>query len=144
MKMLIEKGRVCLKTAGREAGKYCVVLEHPHDGFVTVAGPKNVTGVKRRKCSIFHIEPTEHLIDVGGATDMELESGWKNSGLIEKLGIETPQKRKPGKAVKERPLDARVKYAEKKTAENKAKPKPKAASAKPPPAAKPKTEKGSK
>jgi len=121
IKMLIEKGRVCLKIAGREAGKYCIVLEQPRDGFVTVAGPKTVTGVKRRKCSIFHIEPTAEMIDVGGSTDMELESGWKSSGLIEKLGITIPQKRKPGKAVKERTLDARVASAEKKASENKLK-----------------------
>jgi large subunit ribosomal protein L14e len=105
--MLIEKGRVCLKIAGREAGKYCIVLEQPREGFVTIAGPKAVTGVKRRKCSIFHIEPTEHMIDVGGATDMELESGWKGSGLIEKLGIQLPEK-KAAKTAKERPRDARI------------------------------------
>jgi large subunit ribosomal protein L14e len=123
--MLIEKGRVCLKIAGREAGKYCIVLEQPRDGFVTVAGPKAVTGVKRRKCSIFHIEPTAHMLETGGATDSELEAGWKSSGLIEKLGIVIPQKRKPGKAVKERPRDARMQSAEKRTTENKSKPKAK-------------------
>lgn len=110
--MLIEKGRVCLKTAGREAGKYCVVLEQPREGFVTIAGPKAITGVKRRKCSIFHIEPTENMLDVGGATDMELESGWKSSGLIEKLGIKIPEKHAAKKA-KERPRDARIAKASK-------------------------------
>jgi large subunit ribosomal protein L14e len=142
MKMLIEKGRVCLKIAGREAGKYCIVLEQPRDGFVTIAGPKAVTGVKRRKCSIFHIEPTEHMLETGGATDSELESGWKSSGLVEKLGIVIPQKRKPGKAVKERSRDARVQPAEKRTAENKAS--RKAAPAKPSQPAKKQPEKGSK
>jgi large subunit ribosomal protein L14e len=117
--MLIEKGRICLKTAGREAGKYCVVLEQPREGFVTIAGPKAVTGVKRRKCSIFHIEPTEHMLETGGATDMELESGWKGSGLIEKLGIKVPEKKKAAKQQKERPRDSRIAKA--------AKPKEKAA-----------------
>jgi large subunit ribosomal protein L14e len=105
---MIGKGRVCLKTAGREAGRYCVVLEQPHEGFVTIAGPKTVTGVKRRKCSMFHIEPTQYLMDTGGGTDMELESGWKGSGLIEKLGIQISEKRKTAKVAKERPRDARV------------------------------------
>ncbi|MEM5814536.1 MAG: hypothetical protein QXD77_01855 [Candidatus Aenigmatarchaeota archaeon] len=116
--MLIEKGRVCLKIAGREAGKYCVVLEQPKEGFVTIAGPKTVTGVKRRKCSVFHIEPTENMIEVGGSTDSELESAWKGSGLIEKLGITVPQKR-AAKKTGERPRDARIATSEKKTTENK-------------------------
>ena len=109
--MLIEKGRVCLKIAGREAGKYCIVLEQPHEGFVTVAGPKAVTHVKRRKCSIFHIEPTEHVLDAGGATDTELESAWKSSGLIDKLGISVPEKR-AAKQSKPKPVDHRIAAAE--------------------------------
>ena len=112
--MLIEKGRVCLKIAGREAGKYCVALEQPREGFVTIAGPKNITRVKRRRCSIFHIEPTEHTVDVGGGTDMELESGWKGSGLIEKLGIEVPKKKATSKEKKERPRKVRKKKGAKK------------------------------
>ena len=54
---MIEVGRICMKTAGREAGKFCVVLDVLEDGLVLVTGPKAATTVKRRKCSIHHIEP---------------------------------------------------------------------------------------
>ncbi|MEM5790964.1 MAG: 50S ribosomal protein L14e, partial [Candidatus Aenigmatarchaeota archaeon] len=43
--MPLEVGRVCLKIAGREAGKYCVVLKKIDDNFVLITGPKSLTGV---------------------------------------------------------------------------------------------------
>jgi large subunit ribosomal protein L14e len=98
---MIGKGRVCLKIAGREAGKYCVVLEEPKEGFVFITGPKSVTGVKRRKCNIMHIEPTEHVLEFKG-DDSSVEEAWKSSGLIEKLEIQVPEKRK-AKEAKEKP-----------------------------------------
>ncbi|MFH1228975.1 MAG: 50S ribosomal protein L14e [Candidatus Aenigmatarchaeota archaeon] len=91
---MIETGRVVLKIAGREAGKYAVVVELVDDSFALITGPKSVTGIKRRKCNIEHIEPTEHLLDIGSkADDASIEDSWKNSGLIEKLAIEVPRKR---------------------------------------------------
>ena len=90
--IMLTQGRVVLKIAGREAGKYAVVVGQPKDGFVEISGPKSITTVKRRKCSIFHIEPTENVLKAG--SDEVLEKEWKSSGLIEKLGIKVPEKRK--------------------------------------------------
>lgn len=91
--MILEAGRICLKFAGREAGKYCVVLE-PGESFVLVTGPKTITGVKRRKCNIFHLEPTEHMLDIGKSSDdAHVEGAWNKSGLIEKLKIQLPVKK---------------------------------------------------
>lgn len=91
---MIEPGRIVLKIAGREAGKYAVILEKVNDNFVLITGPKSVTGVKRRKCNVDHIEPTEHKLDIDSkADDTVIESSWKNSGLIEKLEINVPVKR---------------------------------------------------
>jgi large subunit ribosomal protein L14e len=99
---MYETGRVCLKIAGREAGKYCVIVDSVDDNFVMVTGPKTVTGVKRRKCNIDHIEPTENTIEIGPkADDASIEKLWKNSGLIEKLEIKVPVKRKFKKKVEE-------------------------------------------
>jgi len=86
---MIEPGRVCMKIAGREAGKYCVILEKINDSFVLVTGPKSVTKVKRRKCNVNHIEPTQEKLEIKEkATDDEVEKAWKVSGLIEKLNIQ--------------------------------------------------------
>ena len=45
----IEVGRVCVKVAGRESGKKCVIVDVMDKSFVVVTGPKKVTGVKRRR-----------------------------------------------------------------------------------------------
>lgn len=98
---VLEPGRIVMKIAGREGGKYAVVVEHAKDGFVLISGPKSITGVKRRKCSIFHLEPTEHLLAAG--TDEQLEKEWKSSGLAERLGIRVPEMRKQPKKAGPRP-----------------------------------------
>ena len=91
---MLELGRIVIKIAGREAGKYAVIIENVNDNFVLITGPKSVTGVKRRKCNIDHIEPTEHKFDINPkADDASIENLWKSSGLIEKLEIKIPIKR---------------------------------------------------
>jgi large subunit ribosomal protein L14e len=101
---MIEPGRVVLKIAGREAGKYAVIVERINDSFVLITGPKSVTGVKRRKCNIDHIEPTEYKLEIDSkADDAHIENSWKSSGLIEKLEIKVPVKRTK---VKEEPKKA--------------------------------------
>jgi large subunit ribosomal protein L14e len=90
---MMEPGRVCLKIAGREAGKYAVIVEKIDDTFVLITGPKTITGVKRRRCNINHLEPTEHKFDINEkAEDSVIEELWRKSGLIEKLGIKIPVK----------------------------------------------------
>ncbi len=99
---MYEAGRICLKIAGREAGKYCVIVESVDDNFVMITGPKAVTGVKRRKCNIDHIEPTENKIDIASkADDASIEGLWKSSGLVEKLEIKVPVKREFKKKTEE-------------------------------------------
>lgn len=56
----IEVGRVCLKTAGREAGEKCVILEVIDENFVEVVG----VSVKNRRCNIRHLEPMDETIDI--------------------------------------------------------------------------------
>ena len=91
---MIEPGRICLKIAGREASRYCVIVERINDDFVLITGPKTITEVKRRKCNIDHIEPTEHKFDIDSkADDTSIENIWKSSGLIEKLEINVPIKK---------------------------------------------------
>lgn len=58
----IEVGRVCVKTAGREAGKKCAIVEIIDENFVEVIGE----AVKNRRCNVAHLEPTADSIDVSG------------------------------------------------------------------------------
>lgn len=61
----IEVGRVCVKTAGREAGEKCVIIEVIDENFVEVVG----TSVKNRRCNINHLEPLEQTLEV--SNDLE-------------------------------------------------------------------------
>ena len=66
----IEVGRICVKTLGREAGKKCVIVDIVDKNFVLITGPKTVTGIKRRRANINHLEPTNEKIEMKkGATD---------------------------------------------------------------------------
>ena len=75
---MMDVGRVCIKIAGRESGKICVIVKKLEDNFVLVTGPKSITKVKRRRCNIDHLEPTEHEIKVKvDAPDTEIEKEMK-------------------------------------------------------------------
>lgn len=69
----IEVGRVCVKIAGREAGRKCVIVEIIDRNFVLITGPQKATGVKRRRVNINHIEPTEKRVNIKrGNSDEEI------------------------------------------------------------------------
>jgi len=77
-----------MKTAGREAGRYCVVLKKDEPGFVLITGPKSLTKVKRRKCNIHHLEPlVEKLKIKAEASDDEVLKALKEERVFEKLGF---------------------------------------------------------
>jgi len=59
--MIMEIGRVCLKTRGREAGRKVVVLSEVKNGKVLVDGAK----VKRKECNVLHLFPLKEKISVG-------------------------------------------------------------------------------
>lgn len=74
----IEVGRICVKAAGREAGKRCVIVDLADKSFVLVTGPKSVTGVRRRRANIDHIEPLQDKVEIKrGATDEEVADALK-------------------------------------------------------------------
>ncbi|RLG74346.1 MAG: 50S ribosomal protein L14e [Thermoprotei archaeon] len=80
----IEVGRICIKLRGREAGKKCVIVDIIDDRFVLITGPKQLTGVKRRRVNIDHIEPTDKKIDIEkGASDEEVLKAIESAGLTE-------------------------------------------------------------
>ena len=56
----IEVGRICIKTAGREAGEECVIIDIIDKNFVEVVG----VNVKNRRCNIKHLEPTEKKLSL--------------------------------------------------------------------------------
>lgn len=87
----IEVGRVCMKVVGREAGNYCVVVKPVSKSFADITGPKILTGVKRRRVNIVHLEPTQYSLEIKeGATDEEVVSAFEKAGLVSKLNLKIP------------------------------------------------------
>ncbi|MDO5826312.1 MAG: 50S ribosomal protein L14e [Methanosphaera sp.] len=56
----IEKGRVCVKIAGRESGKKCVIVDVIDENFVEIVGNE----VKNKRCNIKHLEPVDATVEV--------------------------------------------------------------------------------
>jgi large subunit ribosomal protein L14e len=82
----IEVGRICMKLVGREAGKKCVIVDVMDKSFVMVTGPKKVTGVKRRRVNINHLQPLPDKLDVKrGASDEEVAQTIENAGKLEEM-----------------------------------------------------------
>ena len=81
---VIEVGRICVKTRGREAGRKCVIVDIIDEKFVLVTGPKNVSGVKRGRVNINHIEPLDKKINIKkGASDEEVSEELEKEGLLD-------------------------------------------------------------
>jgi large subunit ribosomal protein L34e len=143
---LFQPGRVCLKIAGRDAGKRCVIVDEK-DGFFTIDGE-----TRRRKVSVKHLEPLNQLLDVKkGASHEDVKKAFAalNLELVDtkaKKAAARPKRmpKKRAKPVVEKKLE---KKAEKKAPAKEstpttpaAKPAPKTEEAKPAqaaPAAKP-------
>jgi len=82
----VDVGRICVKITGREAGRKCVVVDLIDKNFVLVTGPKQVTGVKRRRANVNHIEPTPEKINIKrGASDEEVIEALKTAGKLEEM-----------------------------------------------------------
>ncbi|MCX8177692.1 MAG: 50S ribosomal protein L14e [Candidatus Bathyarchaeota archaeon] len=82
----IEVGRICVKVAGREAGMKCVIVDVIDKNFVLVTGPKSITGVKRRRSNINHLEPLAQKVDIKrGASDEEVIEALKQKGFLEEM-----------------------------------------------------------
>ena len=61
---MITIGRLCVKTAGRDAGKKCVVIDEFNKTYVLIDGE-----TRRRKCNIAHLEPLSQVFDIKKGAD---------------------------------------------------------------------------
>jgi large subunit ribosomal protein L14e len=82
----IEIGRICVKSSGRETGRKCVIVDVMDKSFVMITGPKKVTGVRRRRVNMNHIEALQDKIEVKrGASDDEVASTLEATGKLEEM-----------------------------------------------------------
>jgi len=84
MVKVIDMGRVVVKVLGREAGRKAVVVDIVDENYVVITGPKSLSGVRRRRVNISHIEPTDKKIEIRkGASDEEVLKALEAAGLVE-------------------------------------------------------------
>jgi large subunit ribosomal protein L14e len=75
--MVMEIGRVCVRIAGHEAGKKCVIVDVIDRTYVLVAGPE----IKRKRCNIAHLEPLPQKLDIAkGASDEDIKRAFEAMG----------------------------------------------------------------
>ncbi|MFX0136434.1 MAG: 50S ribosomal protein L14e [Candidatus Hodarchaeota archaeon] len=75
-------GRLCVKTMGREAGYYCVIVDVIDKNYLLIDGLK----VRRRRVNYKHIEPITDTVEIKkGASHEEVESAIKKAKLEKKM-----------------------------------------------------------
>ena len=98
---MMEIGRVCVKTAGRDSRHKCAIVDIIDNNFVLIDGD-----VRRKRCNIKHLEPLDKVIKIKkGASHDVVVSEFK------KLGIEIKSKKSKEKT--ERPRKIRKKKEKK-------------------------------
>ena len=74
---IFEVGRLCVKIAGRDAGRTCVVVEAVGNGYVIVDGD-----VRRKKVNIKHLEPLDKTVSVKSkASSADVKKAFEKEGL---------------------------------------------------------------
>jgi large subunit ribosomal protein L14e len=75
-------GRLCIKTMGREAGSYCVVVDIIDKNYILIDGLK----IRRRRTNYKHIEPIAEMIEIKkGASHKDVEAAIKKAKLEKKM-----------------------------------------------------------
>lgn len=118
---MIELGRVCIKTAGRDAGLMCVIVEKIDDLYVLIDGQ-----TRRRKCNVVHLEMTDKVLSLKKGSHDEVKSLFESELNIE-LKDKKPkeQKERPRKQRKSVLKKIEAEETKKKSPKEKAKVKPK-------------------
>ena len=112
---MYEIGRLCVKLAGRDSRKKCVIVDNLDNGFVLVDGQ-----TRRRKCNLIHLEPLDKILKIKkGASHTEVVKALK----AEKIEVvdSKPKKSsaKPKKTDKSSNKDAKKQPKENKKVEEK-------------------------
>lgn len=80
---MITVGRLCMKIAGRDAGKYCLIVEVLDKRNVLIDGE-----TRRRKCNLNHLEPLDKIAKIKKSA-----SHYVVLEALKKLGIKVKEKK---------------------------------------------------
>jgi large subunit ribosomal protein L14e len=112
---MFEIGRVCVKIAGRDAGKKCVVVKHLEGKLYLVDGE-----TRRRKCNTLHLEPLDQVLEI--KENASHEEVMKALGLVhvaKKSKAKTEKPKAVRKALEKKKAKQIVEKKPKKTATKK-------------------------
>ncbi len=88
---MFEVGRWCVKTAGRDGGLQCIVVEKLDNGYVTIDGQ-----TRRKKCNVLHLEPLDKISQIeSGASHSEIVELFKDQGIVLEKVTSKPKTQKP-------------------------------------------------
>ena len=87
---MFEVGRLCVKTAGRDANRKCVIVNVIDIKYVMIDGE-----TRRRKCNVAHLEPLNQVIKI--SKDASHETVKKE---FNKLGLKVRETKPKGKTEK--------------------------------------------
>jgi large subunit ribosomal protein L14e len=85
---MFEIGRICMKIAGRDAGKKCVIIDVIDQHYVLIDGQ-----TRRRKCNINHLEPLNQLVQISKNAPVP-----EVIRVLKEISIEVEEKKPKAKA----------------------------------------------
>lgn len=109
---MIEIGRICVKIAGRDAGKTCVIVDVLDEIFVMIDG-----STRRRKCNVCHLVPLKQKIEIKkNASHEDIAKEFKTLGFEvwttkPKKSSKRPRKSRKGKTADEKEAQIKAKKA---------------------------------
>jgi len=104
---MLEVGRICIKTAGRDATKTCVIVEVIDEKFVMVDG-----NTRRKKVNKAHLEPLKKTISVKkGASTKDVHAAFEKEGITVTRHTEAKKRTTPKVQVRKVKKDSTAKKA---------------------------------
>ncbi len=100
---MMDIGRHCVKFAGRDAGKHCLIIDVIDSNHVMIDGE-----TRRRKCNVRHLEPLDKVVDLRkNASHENVIKALQDLGVkvreikpVRRRPKKTPEEKKPAKKKK--------------------------------------------
>jgi large subunit ribosomal protein L14e len=73
---LFSVGRLCLKIAGRDSMRKCVVAQEVDNSYVVIDGD-----VRRKKVNVKHLEPLAEVLEIGKGSHEDVKKAFEKVGL---------------------------------------------------------------
>ncbi|MCK4730552.1 MAG: hypothetical protein KAT28_04485 [Candidatus Aenigmarchaeota archaeon] len=90
---MVEAGQICRKIAGREKGRYCIIVKPLDGSFAEISGAIKYGMCSRKRCNVKHLIITKYKIPLKGEKQEDIEKSISESGILKRLGFLKDKKR---------------------------------------------------